>query len=73
MYWTYSLVPLFHILGIVFCILIVVNLLRGTGWGHHPRPPHRRHDAALDLLKERYVKGEITREEFNAKKADLLD
>lgn len=72
MYWTCNLSPIFYILGILFCIWIVVNLLRGTGWGH-PRPPHRRRDAALDLLKERYVRGDITREEFNAKKADLLD
>jgi uncharacterized membrane protein len=38
---------------------------RGMGMGGHHSSP------ALELLKERYVKGEITKEEFDAKKKDL--
>ena len=30
-------------------------------------------DSAMDLLRERYVKGEITKEEFQSKKKDLME
>jgi putative membrane protein len=30
------------------------------------------HDSAMELLRERYVKGEISKEEFETKKKDLM-
>jgi len=51
------------ILGIVAVILGIRWLARNTG----PSRP----DAALAILRERYARGEITKEEFDAKLKDL--
>lgn len=60
------------IINVVFwivLIVLVVRLVRGS------RPWRRgmwQDDHALDILKERYAKGEISKEEFEAKKKDLM-
>jgi putative membrane protein len=51
--------------GIVFLVVWVVQKAIGTG----PAGPN---ESALDLLKKRYAKGEITKEEFEEKKRDIL-
>ncbi len=48
-------------------IVMLVRSSRGSGaWGKD-----EREKSALDLLKERYARGEIEREEFEQKKRDL--
>jgi len=64
-------------MGLFWIVLIVavVALLRGQwggGWGGGP-PAERPPRSALDILKERYARGEIGREEFEEKKRDLSD
>ena len=53
----------------------IIALVRGgTGhgcWGGHNHDGHKQNNNALDILKERYAKGEINKEEFEAKKKDL--
>lgn len=40
---------------------------------HQQQAEHTpRHDAAMEILRQRYARGEITREEFEAGKKDLL-
>ena len=58
------------ILMVVFWALVIALIVwavRETNGRHH------RHysNSALDILKERYAKGEIDREEFESKKKDL--
>jgi putative membrane protein len=77
-YWGYDY-GLGHILPLLFwalIICIIVSAIRRRRWGWGPWSgyygPHGPwHDRSLEILKERYVKGEIGKEEFEAKKKDL--
>lgn len=57
----------------VWWVLVIVGIVALVKWfaggeGSGVRNPGRD---ALDILKERYAKGEINREEFKEKKKDL--
>lgn len=55
---------------LVFWGLVIAAIVLGIRWlvsqGKESRP-----DAALEILRQRYARGEINREEFEAKKRDL--
>ena len=51
---------------IIAAIVLLVRYATPTG-----SPPPQ--NSALDILKERYAKGEISKEEFKEKKKDLLE
>jgi len=56
---------------LVFWGLVIVGVVLGIRWlinqGKEPRA-----DSALEILRQRYARGEINKEEFEAKKRDLL-
>lgn len=54
------------IVGIVLLIRWLVISTRSTGQSTH------HEDSALEILKRRYARGEIGKEEFEEKKRDLL-
>ncbi len=65
----------FGVIGMsLFWILLVVAiiaLVRGM-WASGASSAERRQEkSALDILKERYARGEIEREEFEQKRRDL--
>ncbi len=63
---------------VLFILLIVflVSIMRGRrGWdGPYPKDGggFRGYDRSIDILKERYAKGEINKQEFEDKKKDLM-
>jgi putative membrane protein len=66
---------LLHMLG--FWILLIVAVMLIVRWlgGMSGRPDigHAPHETALEVLKKRYARGEINKEEFESKKRDLSD
>lgn len=72
MYWGYG----WNVAGIVLGGLLFLVLLAGVavaaffiGRASRPQGPGR----ALDVLRERYARGEITHEEYERLRADLRD
>ena len=60
---------IFSILWFILLVVIVVAIIRWIAG----KPMHWRGNekTALDILKERYAKGEIDKKEFEEKKNDL--
>ncbi len=62
---------------VVMLIVLILFLYLLLGRGH--RPPwgdkylNRDSESAVEILKKRYAKGEITKEEFERIKKDLLN
>lgn len=64
-------------IGMVSMLLFWVLLIAAAAlvvkyvWGTGASSEGRQEKTALDILKERYARGEIEREEFEQKKRDL--
>ena len=54
----------------LFWVLVVVGLVDAIRW-LIARGRSQPSDAALNILRERYARGEINKEEFESKKKDL--
>jgi len=54
----------------LFWVIVIVGLVVGIRWllgkGNQQTP-----DSALEILRQRYARGEINKEEYEAKKKDL--
>ena len=65
---------------IMFAVIMIFVFLFAGRWGrwHLRSGPGRHHgegreaESALDIVKKRYARGEITRDEFERMKKDLL-
>lgn len=58
------------LLLLVVIVVAVIWLVRSTTQGGGREPPPRR-SAGLDVLEERYARGEVDRDEYLQKKRDL--
>jgi putative membrane protein len=57
---------------LLFWGAVIVAIVVGVRWAFgQGRPGSTRSDTALDILRERYARGEINREEFEQRKRDL--
>jgi len=71
-YYPHSFNFLGNLLEVVFWIAIIfliIRVVKNLKAGHHGFTLGK---SALDILKERYAKGEIEKAEFETKKKDLL-
>ena len=55
---------------LVFWGLIIVGLVLGIRW-LVSQGRESRSDSAMDILRQRYARGEIDKDEFEARKRDL--
>ncbi len=55
---------------LLFWVLVIVGLFAGIRW-LLGQSRDSRSDSALEILRQRYARGEINREEFESKKRDL--
>ena len=79
MMWPWPGMWIFPIIMFIM-VLVVVLLVFGRGgcrppWWSHGKSywEGRDSETALEILKKRYAKGEITKEEFEQIKNDILD
>ena len=62
--------PILMVLFWVAVIVLIVYLVRGDLWVSHKLKQGNK--TAIDILKERYAKGEIDKKEFEEIKKDLM-
>jgi putative membrane protein len=64
--------PWFGGLGLIFWMLILAGLGLVVAWAvRQPSRPDQRNDQPLDILKSRYARGELTREQYEQMRRDL--
>lgn len=79
MYGYYGDYVPFHIFGSIFMVLFWIVLLvllfrlfgRDRGHWRGPHDGHRSGTHAVDILKERYAKGEIAKDQYESMKRDI--
>ncbi|HKB60858.1 MAG TPA: SHOCT domain-containing protein [Gallionellaceae bacterium] len=52
-------------------VIVVLIILLGNLWGPRGSATPSREKSALDILNERYARGEIEQEEYEQKKRDI--
>ena len=58
------------LIAIIAAVVWLVRSMATPGGHHHLSPPKR--SAGLEVLEERYARGEINRDEYLQKKKDIL-
>lgn len=69
--WMAGMMVLSALAGVTLVVLLVVALVAAVRWLWRSPGPGRAEDRAPAILRERYARGEIEREEFEARWRDL--
>jgi putative membrane protein len=78
--WGWGFHPFGSVLFTIFCVILIVWAIRIVRYGGHYRYGRFRHagygyghgTSALDILEERFAKGEIDKNEFEEKRKLLM-
>jgi len=78
--WGWGMHPMWGVWGawgvammammLLFWGVVIVGIVLGIRW-LMGQGPQSQQDAAMDILRQRYARGEITKEEFDSRKRDL--
>ncbi|MFA4957513.1 MAG: SHOCT domain-containing protein [Candidatus Methanoperedens sp.] len=60
------------ILGLVFWILVIIGLVLLVKYLWEGGQGRREQESAIEILKKKYARGELSKEEFEEKKKDLI-
>ena len=69
--WGVWRIGLMVMMLVLFWGVVIAGIVLAIRWMVSHGRPSRPTDAALDILRQRYARGDITQEEFEAKKRDL--
>lgn len=68
-WWIFPMfMPIFWIVIIALCLYFIF----GRSGARRPWDPGQGQETALDILKKRYAQGEITKDEFEQMKRDIM-
>ena len=56
---------------LLFWLLVIAALILAVRWFMSDQKKRQGSDSAMEILRQRYARGEINKEEFDAKKRDL--
>ena len=71
--WMMLFGGIFWLVLLVLAVTAIVWIVRTPWHSHFPPPPRAdRGSAGLDILEERYARGEINRDEYLQRKRDIL-
>lgn len=72
--WGMAMMVLNLLAGLVLLGLLIAGIVVGVQWllSRGPRRPKGAEESAFEILKKRYARGELSKEEFEAMKRDVV-
>jgi putative membrane protein len=69
--WGLGVTWLNFLTGITFLAMLIVGVVAGVRWLLAQESRGHGGETALDILKRRYARGDLTKEEFEVRKRDI--
>ena len=71
--WGTGMMLVNFLTGLLFLALLIMGIVAGVKWltGQAQGQRQRTGNSPIDILKKRYARGELTKEEFEAKRRGI--